>query len=88
MLLIDCSLNRLVLDSLSEGDKKTVALIGRQALNSLRAPANYITRAWTSKSGEPQQDTMAAHLASMTGTGGVRFGLRGIVTGRFMTPAH
>ena len=88
MLLIDCSLNRLVLDSLSEGDKKTVALIGLQALNALRAPANYITRAWTSKSGEPQQYTMAAHLASMTGTGGVRFGLRGIVTGRFMTPAH
>ena len=87
-LVTTSSLDRLVLDSLSEGDTQKMPFISARALNTQRVPANYITRAWTSKSGEPQQYTMAAHPASMTGTDGVRAGLRGIVTGRFIVPVQ
>jgi hypothetical protein len=73
-----------VLASLSEGDTQKMPFISAQALSTQRVPAKHITRAWTSKSGEPQQFTMAAHLATMTGIDGVRAGLRGIVTGRFI----
>jgi hypothetical protein len=87
-IVTTCSLNRVVLASLSEGDTQKMPFISPRALSTQSVPAKYITRAWTSKSGEPQQFTMAAHLATMTGIDGVRAGLRGIVTGRFIVPVQ
>jgi len=87
LLVQSCSLNRLVLDSLSKGDSReqTITMISRQALNTQRFPADHVTRTWTSliPPGIAQQYTMSASLATMTGVDGVRRGLRGILSGRF-----
>jgi len=87
MLLSTCSLDRLVLDSLSEGDayEQPIVMISRQALNTQRVPTDHVTRVWTANSppSTSQQYTVAAYLATMTGVEGVRRGLRGIISRRF-----
>jgi hypothetical protein len=86
MLLTNRSLDRLVLHSLSEGDTTPLCCISDQALIAQRVPADYMIRAWTCRSGKPQQYSMSSYLASMAGTCGVRGGIRGILTGRFLMP--
>jgi hypothetical protein len=86
MLLTARSLDRLVLHSLSEGDTTPLCCIRDEALNTQRVPADYLIRAWTCRSGKPQQYSMSSYLASMAGTYGVRGGIRGILSERFLMP--
>lgn len=87
IMFLSPSLERVVLESLSEGiHASPIVMISLQALNTQRVPTDFIARKWTVRSGEPQQYTMAADLASMTGANGVQAGILGINTGRFVMP--
>lgn len=84
MLIVDHYLDRVVFDTVSEGDTyEPIVMISQQALDTQRVPSHYLTRAWPLKTGEPQQYTMSTHFASMSGVNGVWEALKGIVFRRF-----